>query len=390
MGVTMRYIWVVLFLVMFSGAATAQETQPGDSCTAGQLHQMRQVAGPGNGGTGRMLVCDGATWNPVFRWNAESGSVIAKIGPDGTNCLPAYAGSLRFSSASFCLEVCTGATWKNLCVGMSAPLSFDFTDATNAPLNQWAASNIVLIHGITDPVDVMAGGAGTPQYRICSDNICASVVQNWGSGTGSITNGQYLQVRLTSANTGNTTRTAYPIIVGNVTADWNVTTIPLKTVFVTSLAYDGNLGGIAGADSRCNTRASAAGLSGTFKAWISGHTAVSSPSNSFTPSGTPYVMVNGTVIANNWSDLVDGTLQNAITIDEIGGTVASGNVWTGTKADGANEGTANTHDHCSTWGSGSSLSDGYIGVIGSATATWTDGPGTAACNTTARLYCFQQ
>src|SRR5207248_2675590 len=42
-----------------------------------------------------------------------------------------------------------------------------------------------------------------------------------------------------------------------------------KRVFVTSVMYDGNLGGLAGADAKCQARATAASLSGTYKAWLS-------------------------------------------------------------------------------------------------------------------------
>ena len=40
-------------------------------------------------------------------------------------------------------------------------------------------------------------------------------------------------------------------------------------VFVTSTVHDGNLGGLVGADAICNSLASAAGLAGTYKAWLS-------------------------------------------------------------------------------------------------------------------------
>src|SRR6185312_12286239 len=42
-----------------------------------------------------------------------------------------------------------------------------------------------------------------------------------------------------------------------------------KCAFVTSQSYDGNLGGTAGADATCASAATAAGLTGTFAAWLS-------------------------------------------------------------------------------------------------------------------------
>ena len=42
-----------------------------------------------------------------------------------------------------------------------------------------------------------------------------------------------------------------------------------KTVFVTSATYDGNFGTLANADANCQGLADAAGLGGTYKAWLS-------------------------------------------------------------------------------------------------------------------------
>src|SRR5690242_2782849 len=78
-----------------------------------------------------------------------------------------------------------------------------------------------------------------------------------------------------------------------------------KLVFVTSTLQTGNLGGLTGADMICQARAAAGGLRGIFKAWLSDTTA--SPSTRFTRSKKPYVLLDGTVIANNWADLTDGS-----------------------------------------------------------------------------------
>ena len=45
--------------------------------------------------------------------------------------------------------------------------------------------------------------------------------------------------------------------------------IGYQKVFVTSTTYTGNLGGLSGADSKCQARATAANLSGVWKAWLS-------------------------------------------------------------------------------------------------------------------------
>ena len=102
-------------------------------------------------------------------------------------------------------------------------------------------------------------------------------------------------------------------------------------VFVTSTNYTGNLGGLAGADAKCQERANAANLGGTWKIWLSDTTG--SPSTRFTKSSNPYKLLNGTTIANNWSDLTDGTLQNPLNMTELGTTVQT-STWTNTKING--------------------------------------------------------
>jgi len=66
-------------------------------------------------------------------------------------------------------------------------------------------------------------------------------------------------------------------------------------------------------------RAMAASLPGTYKAWVSTNQANGTPATRFTQSATPYVLVNGTKIANNWADLIDGTLLAPINRTETGG-----------------------------------------------------------------------
>lgn len=79
-------------------------------------------------------------------------------------------------------------------------------------------------------------------------------------------------------------------------------------IFRTATTQTANLGGIAGADALCAAQAMAGGLDGEFKAWLS---TVSSPvSDRVTHASGPYVLVNGTRIADDWDDLVDAWTEN--------------------------------------------------------------------------------
>src|SRR3989344_7858176 len=54
-----------------------------------------------------------------------------------------------------------------------------------------------------------------------------------------------------------------------------------KYVFLTSTIYDGNLGGISGADAKCQARANTFNLGGTWKAWISDSNTNNDPESRF-------------------------------------------------------------------------------------------------------------
>jgi hypothetical protein len=161
-------------------------------------------------------------------------------------------------------------------------------------------------------------------------------------------------------------------------------------VFITSTTYDGDLNGVSGAHTKCQQRANAAGLTGTFKAWIS--RPGDDPSIQFSREQNPYVLVDDTMIATDWDDLVDGFLAAPINVDEYGNTVpVPWLAWTNTDTDG----TVITNDHCNNWSDGTS---NYLSIVGYAHATdntWTNmntedctgmGWGTDGFS----LYCFQQ
>jgi len=160
-------------------------------------------------------------------------------------------------------------------------------------------------------------------------------------------------------------------------------TTAIYKVFVTSTSYDGNLGGVSGADAKCMRRAQAAGLYETYKAWVS--TTTSEPKN-WIPD-VKYVLRNSTVVANNKADLLDGTIQNKINIDEFGNTVSFGkNTYTGTYATGDG-----THYTCNDWTSNLSSLYGDIGSVDSIDTWWSSKPTSRSqCHVrNRRLYCFQ-
>ena len=154
-------------------------------------------------------------------------------------------------------------------------------------------------------------------------------------------------------------------------------------VFATSEKFTGDLMGVEGADGICEALAAAAGLPGEYMAWIATNY-WDDPESRFKKTDLPYALVDGTLIADGWSDLVDGTLTNPIMKDEYGEVVSGWGVWTNVEPNGASL----SMEDCSNW----SLSTSVRGRIGHNRLV--DGRWTSirdrSCDITARLYCFQQ
>jgi hypothetical protein len=171
---------------------------------------------------------------------------------------------------------------------------------------------------------------------------------------------------------------------------------PDKLIFVSSALYTGNLGGLAGADSKCQALADGAGLCGTFKAWLSdGNTDAASR---LTHATGNYVLTNGQIVASGWSGLTAGTLLHAIDRTETNGAAPVGTVdcggspvapvWTGTLVTGLR---APSPGSCSNWTSDGTGSAGVFGNAIQSNAAWTAMCQLlAVCQRTAALYCVQQ
>ena len=191
----------------------------------------------------------------------------------------------------------------------------------------------------------------------------------------------------TPTSTPTPTPTSTPTPTPTATPTPTPTPIPAspsyKRVFVTSVLYNGNRGGLSGANSECQTRANAVSLGGTWKAWLS--SSVTSAASQLTQAAVPYKLINDIVIASNWTDLTDGILANSINRTETQVSVSSP-VWTNTTISG---GIASA-DTCSDWSSGSSTFSSRTGNSASVLSSWTDSV-TKTCNgATSRLYCFEQ
>jgi TolB-like protein len=188
-----------------------------------------------------------------------------------------------------------------------------------------------------------------------------------------------------------------------------------KMVFVTSARYSGNLGGVAGADEKCQQLAEAALLPGIYKAWLSDKS--SSPASTFTRWNGPYVLVDGTEVASNWYGFTEEFHFVPIKITETGQDARESLQWTNTTPSGGPGPGRITRDmlismwgretadvratvrdgSCQNWTS--SNGDLYDGLYGNSIGlgqSWTYntaspiGAQIADCDKMLRLYCFQQ
>ncbi|MBU1137691.1 MAG: hypothetical protein KKA76_01820 [Proteobacteria bacterium] len=158
-----------------------------------------------------------------------------------------------------------------------------------------------------------------------------------------------------------------------------------KIVFVSSESYTGNLGGLQGADAKCNKLANAADLPGSYIAWLSD--SLHSPLTRFnTKADVPYVRVDGKVVQQNWSGLTSGELLSPINLDEnsIALIGVLHWVWTNTRIEGIRA--DGDFFNCDDWLGGY---DGIIGDTESTIGSWTYGL-LIPCDIPSHIYCVEQ
>ena len=161
-----------------------------------------------------------------------------------------------------------------------------------------------------------------------------------------------------------------------------------RIVFLTQNGYDGDLGGLAGADATCQAEAAAAGLSGTYKAWLSDSS--DSPATRFSTAGGPFILVNGIVVASAWGDLIQGAIRYPIMYTAAGDRLEDYiEVWTNTNPFGERN-SDNPGHSCQDWYDNTDDNVGYFGLSSLSSSVWTLF-GTELCDYAQQhLYCFQQ
>ncbi len=141
------------------------------------------------------------------------------LDPDG------YIGTIVFNSSFDAFQGCTLNGW----VAFHTPppalpaFAFTFPDVADVPVSTLTTSDIVLISGLGANVPVTLSGGGAPEFRNCSDATCTTEINTWSTGTLSLSDGEYLQLRLTSDEYSGQTLRAY-ITDGTSQEAWDVRT----------------------------------------------------------------------------------------------------------------------------------------------------------------------
>jgi hypothetical protein len=163
-------------------------------------------------------------------------------------------------------------------------------------------------------------------------------------------------------------------------------------VFATDTVRNAGFGGTIGGDSLCAKEALQARLGGEFIAWLSNNDVGYHAADRLVEAGASnFVLVNGDAVAPNLTTLLTTGPIVPIAVNATGSNINSGGscfVWTGTLADGGDQGCG----QCDDWYD-EDASANVMGRVGlchqKLSPVWTDNNAEINCNMTARLYCFQ-
>lgn len=163
-----------------------------------------------------------------------------------------------------------------------------------------------------------------------------------------------------------------------------------RTMFVTSFLYEGgDIRSLDSADALCAQAASDVGMPSwlKFRAWLSD--SKTHARDRFKFSRGRIILVNGLVVADSWTALLAGQLQNPVWVTERSETYQGG-VWTGTDPQGVGVVGAT---HCDDWTSSSVDKVAHHGYSDRPTSEWTlsatdDNP--SPCSSNYAIYCLEE
>lgn len=225
-----------------------------------------------------------------------------------------------------------------------------YGDAYTGFNHDWTTSSYNCLNWQTSD-DNAGNGAATGRTDLTDEDGISSASPGWSCASNSD-----IQIYCVEQETAGTNPPSEPAT--------NCTTCK---IFVTTSSYSGNLGGVSGADSKCNSDAQASG--GVYKALLGGRSDWPLQAN------RDYVNTSSQPIGTtNGSSQFNFNLTSAI---------GTGTVWTGLASSWANFNT------CSGWTTSSGGANSNVGSASSISSSMLN-QSIVGCNTTAKLYCVQQ
>jgi hypothetical protein len=293
--------------------------------------------------------------------NNSSGSAVALVSRACNN-----------SQAFYCLGDTSGAVDIN-------PNDVEFLSQVSYVAGARMSSNTISLAGITSSISVsVSGSSGNPRLKINGGSEMTS-------GTASF--GDTIQLVMDAPSTLGTKNTLTVTMGSDVRTWWVGYGDNTKSIY--AFISDSTLLNTAGTidlDSRCQSYATASGLSGNWKVLISDTSQGGGPRNRMSFNWGTLKRIDGTVLATSWDDLWDGNISAPLNLDS-NGIARTGNVRTGSTAVGQVNSGVGT---CGDWTTTSSVLTTY-GLSTGTGNTWLQNE-SERCDRNgwgSHFYCYQ-
>ncbi len=165
---------------------------------------------------------------------------------------------------------------------------------------------------------------------------------------------------------------------------WHKVMVELDPVLFETPEHDGNLGGRSGADAICATSTNKPNGYSKYRAFLSFDSSDEirdMPSNYGVPTDVQIISKTGSVLANNWADLLDGSINQSLQ----GAGVMVNTAWSwysGSNADGSI-----TANNCSGWTS-TTAGNARTGYAGFTNTGWIASADNYVCSDAAAILCL--
>lgn len=245
--------------------------------------------------------------------------------------------------------------------------------------SQAVQSETFMVTSINAPTLIEITGPGSPTLRI---NGGAAI------SLGTVKARDMVTLYATGPATAGT-QNEYTVRIGSVLFNWGVfyPTTNIRKIFATNTTYTGGMGGLTGADTRCQTAATSAGETGNWIALLSDDGVL--PWDRISTNWYRLQNMKGDFVASNVEDFTDGSLETAVRYNESGGRLSGRRAWTGMHTITGNSYHETTNNNCLHWNNGSSSYNAYVGNSGSKTSfMFQSSSELSLCNASFSIYCM--